>query len=128
MMVTEDQFMPTGPLAITNHFTCKFCEAVVFDGGKECSNLRCQVLFCEGCAGNGNSIRCPRCGQNGVPKSINKKVESLMQILKFICPGCKEGFQHNQIVKHMAQCEDAIALAAKGRNFDEMATGDDKIA
>ena len=45
-----------------------------------------------------------------------------------VCPGCNEAIMHNQIVKHMAECEEAKALAAKGREFDTVNDVDAKLA
>lgn len=59
---------------------------------------------------------------------IDRKVKNFMEMIQMVCPGCNEAIMHNQIVKHMAGCEEAKALAAKGREFDTVNDVDAKLA
>jgi uncharacterized protein (DUF983 family) len=54
-------------------------------------------------------------GQHPITIDLHRKLKDFIELLKFVCPGCSEGYMYNEIQKHMSECEEAIKVKADGR-------------
>ena len=117
MILDEGNYQPTSLDAIASHFVCKLCLNMVFDA-KQCCNKSCEILFCAPCIAKKrtkSSWSCPNCGERQAPVDVNRKLRQFMELLKIVCPGCKEGFMYTQIVDHIEKCDEALKLKNRER-------------
>lgn len=121
LMLDSENFKPSSLNPIYQHFICKICDSIIFEG-KQCSNRSCSVLYCGPCVKDKiRSWRCNECGDGKAPLELHKRVRDMVELLRLICPGCNEEMMYKQMFEHIKNCDGVIEISKNGRTGEDEA-------
>ena len=88
-----------------DQFVCQLCKFIAEPDPLECS--QCNMLFCENCVKMQLRWQCPvnGCRCKVRPVKLHRNVQEILDMLLFICPGCKQSMKYRKIFEHVKQCD-----------------------